>query len=145
MITKRAFTLVELLLSMAIIAIVGAASFSVGGSFLVRNHLRNKTQELVASLYSAQINAQEGKNDSQWGVYVSSQEIILFSGDSYLSRNTAFDESFHVPGSITSSGGEVLFSQFWGEPSGTLSFTLTSNAGDTKTISINQLGSINVN
>lgn len=92
----KGFTLVELLLVIAIVAFVGATSIPVGSAFLVRNQLKNKTNEIVSSMRTAQLESISGKEDSQWGVSIDASEIILFKGSSYIARDSDFDQIFSI-------------------------------------------------
>lgn len=138
-------TLIEVILVIAIISLLGVSSTSIGARFLVDNYLENKTNELVSLLQTAQINAISGKNDTNWGVTVANNQIIIFSGDSYATRNPEFDQFFRYPSSITISNQEIIFNKVEGSPNAPLSYTLTSNAGKISNVSINQLGVIDVN
>lgn len=143
----RGFTLIELLLVIALIAILAASGAAVYGNFLVKNYLDNKTKEIVYCLKTAQTNTLSGKEDSSWGVKLSNTQIIMFKGTSYSSPGTAFDQSFDVPSSITISGdfSEVYFLKLTGNPSTTGTITISNNAGDSNQISVNEVGTVNVN
>ena len=138
-------TLIELLLVIAIIAVLGVSTMSIGQKFLVDNYLQNKTNELVATLRTAQLNAMSGKENSQWGVTVTNGQIILFKGSSYAGRDTDFDTSFKIPASIGITNDEIVFALVTGEPNKTANYNLSTNSGSGQTVSINQLGIIDVN
>lgn len=81
--------------------------------------------------------------DTTWGVKVQSGSIVLFKGATYAGRDPAFDEVFNMPGTITPSGlGEVVFAKFSGEPQAMGTVTLTSSTSETRTITINEKGTI---
>ena len=142
---SRGVTLVELLIVIALIAIIGASTTPVLSNFLARNYLRNKTNELVASLRTAQINTISGKEDSQWGVNTSTSEITLFKGSSFAGRDTNFDQSFSIPATITITTDEIVFDRLTGDPDAVATLTITSNAGDSNTVTVNEVGTVNVN
>lgn len=135
------FTLMEGLLSIAVIAIIGGISIPIYQSFQVRNDLDIAIVSTVQTLRRAQVLAQAVDGDTSWGISVLSGSIILFKGASYAARDTAFDEVFEVPASITPSGlSEIVFTKFTGLPQTTGTITLTSNANETRTITINTKG-----
>lgn len=142
--SRRGFTLIELLLVVAIVAILGVSGSAIGQRFLVSNYLENKTQELSAALQTAQLNAMSGKEDSQWGVSVVGSETVLFKGSSYAARDTAFDTSYKIPSSISVTQDEVVFSQVSGEPDATATYALVANDGSSQTVTVNEVGVVNV-
>lgn len=139
------FTLIELLLVISIIAIVGATTIPAGSAFLVRNNLKNKTNEVVSSLRIAQLNAISGKEDSQWGVNISSSQITLFKGSTYTIRDSSFDQSYSIPGSISITQVERVFDKLTGNPNSTVTITVSSNAGDSNTVTLNEVGTVDIN
>lgn len=139
------FTLIELLLVVAIVAILGVSGSAIGQRFLVSNYLENKTNELVSVLRTAQLNAISGKEDSQWGVNVTGGQIILFKGSSYAGRDTDFDTSFKIPGSVGVTNDEVVFSQVSGEPDAVATYSLSASGASGRTVTVNELGVVNVN
>ena len=134
------FTLIELLVVIAITAIIGATTIPIGSAFMVRNFLNNKTDELVSSLRTAQKKSMNGKEDKEWGVEVSASQIKMFAtGDS------SFDQTFSIPSSISITQDTVTFNQLSGNPDATATYVLSSNTGDTYSVSINAVGAIDIN
>src|SRR3990167_8395347 len=106
------FTMIELLLSISIIAIIAGMSAPIYQAFQVRNDLDIATVSIVQSLRRAQILSEAVDGDSSWGVKVQSGSIILFKGVNYATRDINFDEKFDVSASITPSGvSEVAFTK----------------------------------
>lgn len=137
------FTLLEVLLSVAIIALIAGVGAPIYQSFQVRNDLDVATNTISQSLRRAQVLSQAVDGDTTWGISVQSGAITLFQGASYASRNTNFDEVFDLPGSITTSGvSEIIYEKFTGEPQTTGTVTLTSNTNEAKNITINEKGTI---
>ena len=143
--TNSGITLIEVLLTISIVAILGVSVASVGARFLVSNYLENKTNELISFLQTAQINSLSGKENSNWGVKVANNQIILFKGSSYITRDPAFDLFTNLPNTINVTNQEIVFNKITGNPTSTISFNLSNNIGQTNTVSINALGIINVN
>lgn len=136
---KSGLTLIELLLVIGLMAIIGATAIPVGSGFLIRTSQRNKTNELVSFLRAAQLNTLTGKQNTQWGVTVSSGEIKL-----YASGQSAFDQTMSVPSSISITNQTVLFSPLTANPGAPATFVVSDAIGDSNSIVINALGGIDV-
>jgi len=141
----RGLTVIELLLVIATIAIIGALATPALTGFLVRNQLKNTTNELVSAFRTAQLNAMAAKRDSTWGTNVSTAAITLFQGSSFASRNTTFDEVYAIPPSITVTPSEIVFAKLTGNPSATPTITVQSTVGQTRTVTVNAVGTVDVN
>ena len=137
------FTLIEVLLSTAVIAIIAGISIPIFQSFQVRNDLDIATVEIAQSARRAQALSGAVDGDTSWGVYVASGSIVLFKGVSYATRDSALDEVFEVPESITPSGlSEIVFTKFTLLPQTTGTITLTSNTNETRNVTINAQGMV---
>jgi len=129
--THKGVTLIELLL--------------VISNFLVRNNLQNKVNEVVSTLRTAQLNSISSKGDSRWGVTATTDDIILFRGDSYASRDPTYDEKFSIPKSVTVTSFEVAFNKLTGNPNQVLTVILSNNIGESYTVSLNEVGIVDLN
>jgi type IV pilus assembly protein PilE len=137
------FTLLEVLLSVAIIGMLVGVSIPVYESFVRRNDLGLTAQSLAALLRRAETYARAANYDDAWGVEMQAGTATLFRGTSFASRNTAYDEALTIPASIASSGlAEVQFTKFTAAPNITGSITLTSTTSDVKTVTINSEGAV---
>lgn len=140
---KRGFTLLELLLSIALISVVAGVALPVSRAFQTRNDLDIAAAAAAQTLRRAQALAQGMDGDISWGVSASSGSITLFRGASYAARNPNFDEVFDVPATITPSGfTEVVFAKFTGDPTAAGTLTLTSSDSEVINIAINAKGTI---
>ena len=137
--SESGFSIIELILVIAIIALVGAATIPVASGFLVRNSFRNKTNELVSSLRTAQINSINGKEDRQWGVEISTSNIKM-----YAVGVTDFDQIFSIPASISITQDTIVFEKLIGNPDTVAAIIVSSGAGDSSTVTVNQVGTVNV-
>jgi prepilin-type N-terminal cleavage/methylation domain-containing protein len=137
------FTLLEVLLCVAILGALMGLSIPVYESFTRRNDLDLTTQSLAAALRRAETYARLQNGDSDWSVEIQSSAVTLFKGTNFAGRNTNFDEVLSVPGTITPSGlTEVQFSRFTAAPNTTGSITLTSTTSDTRTVTLNAKGTV---
>jgi len=139
---KYGFTLIELLLVISIVLIIGTFSVVFFSRFLTQNAVTNTQDQLIGSLRKAQIYAMMGRQNSNWGVRFGENIIALFSGNSYASRNTAFDETFSQNSNISISNfSEIVFTKVSGLPSTTGTYTITGN-DSSKQVVVNSQGVI---
>lgn len=139
----KGFTLIEVLLSAALIAIIAGLSAPVYQSFQVKNDLDIAQNTAGQTLRRAQILSQSVDGDVSWGVKMQSGSIVLFKGASYAARDAGFDEIFDVPSNIIPSGlTEIIFAKFSGLPQSAGTAALTAPTGEIKTITINEKGTV---
>jgi len=142
---RQAYTLIELILVVAIITTLGILSTAFYSRFLTQNAVDNTIDQLVGSLRKAQIYAMVSRKSgsSGWGVNYkgsSPKKIILFQGPNFATRNTALDEEFHVNENIAISGiSEVNFARVSGLPSSSLTITV-AGGNNSKTMTVNSGG-----
>ena len=141
---EQAFTLIEILLVVGILAILGSLALSLGLDFYKAQQLNVHTEGIIQSLRKAQMKAMSMENDSNFGVFLTNDSFVLFKGDSYAGRDIQYDEVTSLPQILTVSGiQEVVFSKFEGTPSITGNIVL-SNDIDNRTLNINEVGRINL-
>lgn len=140
---QRGFTLVEVLLSIVIIGILVGMSVPLYQSFLGRNDLDITTQQVVGALRRAQTYARGMNGDSAWSVEVQSSAVTLYKGTDFAARDTSYDEVITMPGVISASGLSVQFSKLDAAPNATGNITLTTNIGETRTVTLNAQGMVN--
>ena len=141
---QRGFSLLEVLLSVAIIGVLMGLSLPLYQGFQNRNDLELTSQNITSMLRRAQAYARGINGNSQWGVRVQAGSAVLFKGNSYASRDTAYDETAVFSSSFGVSGmSEILFSKLLAAPNNTGSITLTNDStNDTRTITINAEGMV---
>jgi prepilin-type N-terminal cleavage/methylation domain-containing protein len=139
----KGFTLIEVLLSIAIIGIMTAISIPVFYNYQIKNDTYLAVSTIVQSLRRAQILTQAVEVDAAWGVKVQQGGIVLFKGTTYSSRDVSFDEVFDMSTTIIPSGlSEVVFNKMTGLPMQIGNITLTSNVNQSKSLTINSKGMI---
>lgn len=139
---QSGFTLIEVLISLALIMLIMAISVPLYQSFQIRNDLSIAINTTAHMLRRAQLLSQAVDIDS-WGVYIQNGRLTLFRGPSFASRNPDFDELVELPSISLASGlSEIVFSKFSGKPQtiGTISLTSTNN--EISTLNINEEGII---
>lgn len=138
----KGFTLLELLLSVATITFLTAFSVPVYSSFQVKNDLDLAVATAAQSLRRAQVLSQAVDADSSWGVKMQSGSLIIFKGNSFVSRDSNFDEIFDLSSVNASGVTELVFNKFSATPQTTGNIILTSGTGSTKTLNINSKGMV---
>ncbi|HNV12945.1 MAG TPA: type II secretion system protein [bacterium] len=138
--SKKAFTLLEVLLTVSILVLSAGVMSPIYFSAKNKEDLSSSVDMVVASLRRAQALSIGGQHDTSWGVKVLNGNIIVFSGNDFLSRNSAFDEKILTNKNIIISGNnEFVFDKITGSTSdfGSVILSLRLNSN---TISVNKRG-----
>ena len=141
MVMQKGFTLLETLLSVAIVGVIAAMAIPVAHILQAKNNMYIATGTVAHALREAQFYSSTMKEDSQWGIYIDAPTITVFKGSSYSMRDTNSDGQYTLPSFLQLSGvREVLFVKNSMSPQNTGTITLTSATNDTKSITINERG-----
>lgn len=141
---RAGFTLIELLIVFAMSAIVFASIGILSIGTFPKSQLAIESAVVVQTVRQAQSKSVSGTHDAAWGVFMSSNALTLFAGETYATRQTEFDRIHVFPNDVTVSGlGEIHFSAKTGIPdvSGDISL-LQSSTGKTLTLNLNEAGTI---
>jgi prepilin-type N-terminal cleavage/methylation domain-containing protein len=137
------FSLVEILLSLALLTLIAGIGAPLFVSFQNRNDLDVASLTVVHALRRAQLLARAVSQDSAWGVSIGTSTVTIFQGSSYVARVVASDEISNISPTITKSGIlEYVFSQFTGYPQVVGTTTLMSVQNESRIITINEKGTI---
>lgn len=140
---QRGFSLIELLLSIALIGILAGLSMPVYSGYVAHNDAHITAAALAQAYRHAQALARAGEGDSTWGVHVVSGSITVFKGASYAARDTDYDELFSVSSGLGISGtSDTVFDKLTGNPDAAGSVTISATAGSTRVITINEKGMV---
>lgn len=141
--TRRGFTMIETILSLSLIAAITAISLPIYQSFQVKNDTDLARTTIVQALRRAQLLSQAMEHDSAWGVYITSGGATLYKGDSFVTRDAAYDESYSLPASIQPRNTiDIPFTKLTGFSATEKDTMLISTNGDTATIFLNTRGAI---
>jgi len=139
------FTLFEVIIAITIIVILGSAtSIPFASRFINRNNIENKTNEVVSSFRTAQLNSISGKENSPWGIHIDTTKIVMFKGASYVFPGTAFDQKYDVPSTVTITPVDMTFSILSGSPSAVQTVTIQNSLGENHIVRVNEVGSVDV-
>ena len=149
------FSLVELLVVIGIISILIAISIPAYRVFQKKTGLNSAVEEIINSLRIAQSKTLSSEGASKYGVYfdqgTSPDQYTLFKGNSYASRNSAFDKTYKLPANIeiyqiNLNGGvlEVVFNRIVGDTAqvGDLELRLINNPSENQKIYVENSGRV---
>lgn len=139
---RPAFSAMELILVIAIIALVFAATIPFAYRFRNQQLRETLQTDLIQVLRQAQLRALQSEAGSDWGVHLSSGSFVLYRGSSYNTREPSFDITYNIHESVTWTGlSEITFHRGRGTPftGGTLQFSDQASSG---TIIVNTVGGI---
>lgn len=156
MFSKKSFTLIEVMLVVAIVAILVALAATNLTGFQNATYLENTTTTVVDDLKQQQLKAMTGDTEgrgtlSPYGIKFETTRYVLFYGLTYSSTDTSnvpvnFDNNIQLS-STTLPQGIIIFQKGSGEVynfiSGSNTITLrNTNTNQQKTITINKYGTI---
>lgn len=140
---QKGFTLLEVLLVVALIAGLAGLSVPVYNTFYTGNELDTAGSITIQSIRRAQVLTLSGKEDANWGVKLEEGKITVFKGDSFVARDNSFDEVFDVSNIVDFSGiEEIVFNKVDGRPNSSGTIDMSTQSGQNINLTINQLGSI---
>lgn len=114
----KGFTLIEVVLMVAIIIAIAAVALPSPARYVFSRQMAVVADEIAGSLRKAQAYGMAGRDGASWGVAVRDGRIVLFQGASYDARDASHDESYAIPARVDVSGfDEVIFSGPSGQPS----------------------------
>jgi prepilin-type N-terminal cleavage/methylation domain-containing protein len=145
------FTFLELIISIAIIGVLVVVIISSLGAYRSAQSLTQSSEFVLGVLAEARSQTLGSVGDEQYGVYLESNQVTLFTGSSYSSSDPNNEEFSLESGveiaDITIGGGSsIVFERLTGETNqdGTFVVRLVGNTSKFRTISISPLGSISV-
>lgn len=146
------FTLIQLVIALAILAIVGMISIPSIMYLVKLPPLNSAAEEIISTLKLAQNKTISSEGNSQYGVYfkmvTDPHELILFKGQSYELRDQAFDKSYPLPlsvelyGTDLGGGSEIVFDKLTGSTAnaGSISLRLKNDTDQVKIVYIDNSG-----
>lgn len=152
---RKGITLLEIILVIAALTIMVSGTFTIFSSFITNTYVDDTAQEIVHALRKANTNTIARLYDLRWGVYfndASPSSFTFFAGDNYAARSTQYDAVTNLPASLTFSqislnggGKEVVFRKIAGDTTQYGFLKVRSTGGQERTVTINQLGQIEIN
>jgi prepilin-type N-terminal cleavage/methylation domain-containing protein len=133
---KKGFTILEMLLSVAMIAILAGVSIPLYSIYGSRTSSEGVKNGITNSLRTARAFSVAGKDDSAWGVHFESGNIIIFKGFSFAGRDASFDETMSIDDDVTFSGINNIYFNAAGVPdkTGDVTFTIPNYGSNSVTL-----------
>ena len=139
----KGFTLIEMMLSVALLGILGGVSVPLYQSFQNQNQLSIATNTTAQTIRRAQILSRANDGDAQWGVYIQMGSVTLFQGDDFDDRDPAFDERTDIATTLSISGQqEYVFEKVSGVLMNAGSTNFSGPDGNEQKLSVNSEGVI---
>lgn len=137
---KAGFTLIEVLIVLGILLII----FSVGGpisfNFYLDYQLDAENNLLLSILRHARNLSMVNHNESDHGLYIKTDEFVIFQGASYATRVASQDRGFPRAAVIAATGpAEIIFSSLSGAASASSTYSL-NDGRRTRDIFVNSEG-----
>lgn len=138
---NQGFTLVEMLLSIAIIGVIFGFSLPLYQSLQNKNNLELASDLTIDNFRLARTMAISQASNSAWGLYASTSDLFIFQGNSFNTRLVDSDVVSHLPDGVRVSGTiEFIFERLSGSPQATGTLILINSFGQQKIITINERG-----
>ena len=142
--TSRGFTLIELIVVMAVLAVLVGATALLGMRTVNVQEFERVRETARNELVAARSDTIAGSNDSAWGVKFNANSAVRFKGNTYASRVSAYDRTTSFGNTVTISGtSEVDFTRPFGAPSASATIIL-SDGSRTATMTVNTIGTIQI-
>jgi type II secretory pathway pseudopilin PulG len=149
--SKKGFSVLEIIVVITISVMILATTTIFENRMLIDARFETLTQELIESLKLAQMRSITRFKDNQWGVNFTTNSFTLFRGISFALRDSTYDIQTNLPATVTLSnltfnggGSQVVFQKISGSTTNYGTLMINSQLGNTKTISINALGQVEI-
>lgn len=151
---KKGFTLIEIVVVMAMFAIITSFAVFVSMGNLQGSNFRNERSRVISALYKARSAAinnvclDECTGGKPHGIHFEDKEYTIFQGDDWDSREPSRDVVFEISGNISISGDleDVIFDRLSGnvtvDPADKWTLSISDDTGHTSDITFNIEGQI---
>jgi prepilin-type N-terminal cleavage/methylation domain-containing protein len=106
--TKNGFTLLEISLTIGILAIMLSLSLAISSGAVQRSSLRSGENTVIQAVRRAQTLSQNSVGGSKYGVFLQTGSVIVFSGSTFASRDSSVDQIYEINESISPDGDLYL-------------------------------------
>jgi prepilin-type N-terminal cleavage/methylation domain-containing protein len=137
---RRGFTLLETMVSLALIVLIAVMGWIFSTRYLEEQHVRAAAETVAQELALAQAESVAQINDAAHGILALDDRVIRFTGESFAARDPALDRETLFFGTFTISGTtEFVFPKARVAPSAAGVVTLSSSLLD-RDVSISAYG-----
>lgn len=145
---RRGFTLVEILVAIGLMGLIASLILVPFSDFRSRKTLDAAVEEMLAAFSQAHLDTISSKNDQQYGVHISADQVVYFVGPTYATGTaTNIIYPLHsaieiVNISLSGGGSDVLYQRLSGttNQSGTFQLRPKSKPTMVATVTINGTG-----
>lgn len=128
---QKGFSLLELLIVIAILALILATVLPSFTNFRRSSLLNTETMNIVTLVNRARLLSVSAKNDTHYGIHFEAGKVVLFDAAAAYSSTDPTNEVYNAPSGITISsivvnggGSDVLFDKITGETSNNATTTI---------------------
>ncbi len=150
MYTNKGFTLIEIIVVVAIFLILGALAVPELRYFQAQTTLNDDAKAIINILRLSQNKTLASEGATNYGVHFENKSYVLFAGSTYsatATTNVLYNlspkiEIYEI--NFNGDGQEIVFNRITGTTSqyGAVKLRLTDSPGQTKTISVDETGQI---
>lgn len=149
---KTGFTLIEILIVIAILSVLFGISIQIFSSMTKAQSLDKDVENVYSALLRARNQTINGESGSNYGIYFASSSVTSFRGTTYtpeaagnevfLFANKTYISSTNLTGGVV----DMYFKKISGQPTatGTIVFKISTDSSLQKTILINGTGLVEV-
>jgi len=139
---NRGFTVLEIMVAVGLITIIGSLALFVSMDFYRSYNLDTEVETFITLISRARGRAVNNIDAMSHGVYIDEENVTLFRGNNYQTRDEELDEIFKRSQAFEVEGlEEIVFDQLTGETTASGTVTIQGQ-GRSTTISINNEGRI---
>ncbi len=147
---RKGFTVIEVIIVIAMMGILVLIAAPFLSNSLTRSDFEIASSEAVDALREARSSAMNGKGGGRFGVHFETSQFVFFTGATYSAVD--LENVVHTYGSdvtmsnitITGGGSDVHFATHKGEPTENGAIEFTIPGGETKTVTVNAVGLVDV-
>lgn len=138
---NKGFTLIEILIVIAIVAILAAATTPFLSRFILVANFDSTSDRFIGSIRKAQAHAMDGRNNETWGICRLGNAVRVYSGSC---AGPTLSEDFSIPTTIAVSNFSDTTFNSRSEPSQPISVVISTSI-ESISIEVNAAGGIQIN
>lgn len=151
-VSKKGFTLLEILIAMSILVIVTSIVIGPFSSFRNRSILNTEVENVVTLLNEARSKTLTSLADSAYGVHFETNRAVFFKGDVFIesdpsNEEVVFNSIVQISNvSLNGGGSDVVFNRLTGktDENGTLTIGLASDPTSNNIVYVYTTGSTEI-
>ncbi len=146
----KGFSLIEIVIAMAIMVILISIAILIGRSFNNTENLENAGKIIEEKVKLAKARSLGALNDTNYGVHFENNRIIIFAGSAYAD-GTPTNQVFNLPDnidinavSLAGGGQDMVFGRLTGTTAnyGSIGFRVTNDASKSRQMTVNEEGQV---